>query len=131
MLLLEFLKQLVFFEFFKKMLAGMTDNVDCDELDGAQCTICKVHKGVASRIVRLNNEGILQNSQVMLIGGILMSVVLFGLGTCFLIGKFSEKVKQAYLFLKRKVIWNSVIRYFLQSTLKLQITVAADLYFIM
>ena len=67
----------------------------------------------------------------MLIGGILLSVVLAGLGACFLIGKFSEKVKQAYIFLKKKVIWNFVIRYFLQSTLKLQIAVAADLYFIL
>ena len=59
MLLLEILKQLVFFEFFKKVLVGMTDNVDCDELDGVQCTICKVHKGVASRIVRLNDDGMI------------------------------------------------------------------------
>ena len=65
----------------------------------------------------------------MLVGGIMLGIVLVSLGACFLIGKFSEKVKQVYLRLKAKVIWNTVIRYFLQSTLKLQITAAADIYF--
>ena len=117
MLLLEILKSLVFFEFFKKMLAEMTTKVDCDELDGIQCTICKVHKGVASRIVRLNNDGILKNAEAMVIGGVVLAVILVGLSISFLIGKFSAKVKSAYLSMKKKLIWNSVIRYFFQSTL--------------
>ena len=93
MLLLEILKSLVFFEFFKKMLAELTDNVECDALDGVQCTICKVHKGVASRITRLNSEGFIKNAESMIVGSVILGVVFIALGISFTIGKFSGKVK--------------------------------------
>ena len=64
-----------------------------------------------------------------MIGGIGLGVVLIILSVSFLIGKFNARVKTAYLSIKKKVIWNSIIRYFLQSTLKLQIAAAADIYF--
>ena len=53
----------------------------------------------------------------MVIGGVVLAVILVGLSISFLIGKFSAKVKSAYLSMKKKLIWNSVIRYFFQSTL--------------
>ena len=98
-------------------------------MDGVQCTVCKVHKGVASRITRLNDDGMFENAEVMIISGAILVFVLVSLGVSYLFSKHSVNIKKAYEAIKRKVMWNSIIRYFFQSTLQMQMSAATGIYF--
>ena len=55
MLLLQYLKNMVFFEFVKQIISEFTDRLECEDLDAVACTVCKINKGVASRVQRLDD----------------------------------------------------------------------------
>ena len=92
-------------------------------------SICKANQGISSRINRLKNEGIMDNSEVMVLAGVLLLLALVFVGLCYIGGRYSPRVKSIYSKIKGKVMWNSVIRYFFQSTLQLQVAAATQVYF--
>ena len=69
------------------------------------------------------------NSEVMVLAGTLLLLALIAVWLCYIGGKYSPKVKEIYRKIKGKVMWNSVIRYFFQSTLQLQVSAATVVYF--
>ena len=125
LMLLEILKDLVFFEFVKKAISKIASDPACEDLEN----ICKANQGVTSSIDRINNDGFFANAEVMIIGGVILGLAFIAVGVCFVLGKYSPKAKAIYMKIKGKVMWNSVIRYFFQSTLQLQVSAATGIYF--
>ena len=87
MTFLEKLKYLVFFEFIKEFYSGISSEAACEDLE----SICEANQGVASRIKRLNDDGFVENAEVMVLIGILLVLAICIIGVCYLAGKYHNK----------------------------------------
>ena len=107
LLLLEVLKDLVFFAVVKKAIKQFTSNDACKDVK----EICEANEGVASSINRINSDSLFENAGVIILGFSLVLAFMI-VGVCYVIGKYSPKVKAIYRKIKGKMMWNYVVRYF-------------------
>ena len=125
------LKSLAFMEFiptewFKKSLRSA---LGIEELEKDPCNdeleaICD-----RSGSERLGSSDLVENMGAMLLiafGLILVLALLVVLG---ILGRKYTKIRKAYLSVKKKVLYNSLLRYVLQSSLKLQMAACTVIFF--
>lgn len=71
---------------------------------------------------RLGSKDLIGNMGMIFIVGVALIVLLLLLGLCLLFARKSTCVKKVAKFIKKKLLYNSILRFMLQSTLKNQVS---------
>ena len=108
---IEQVRNLAFFEFLTDWIFKWIEERknQCEDLQ-EECN---------NLIMTIGSSELLKNSGAMAVAGVCI-VIAFGiLGLFFVIGKLSTKARSVYNAIYNAIVWNPIIRYVLQSTLKL------------
>ena len=120
--LLEFIPTESFTRFFKKIL-GMSEDGDCDEESSETCESTDTsEESVASQetgIDRVGSNDLMDNMGAMLAIAFIILCIAVLLCLLKVLGRRCNCLRKTYIAIKKKLFYNTFLRYILQSTLKL------------
>ena len=102
MLLLEYLKNLAFFEFLKKQIYRILQKVECT---ADYCSLTKIETGLK----RLGTESLFENATVFVIAAGALWIVYVLFAVLYFVAKYCLKVRKLFQVLKEKLVWNALI----------------------